>query len=996
VADESSSPPEDRHLRLPHVVASRRDSGFSLWVHFAALAALFIVVSAVAVVYVYFRSANNARSDAGRRSQAIANVVAGQLAGDVRTLRSTVTNLAANPQIGTVFSHPAGCTLTFSSGASGGHLDLLRPNGVMVCSSHSLPGGSFAGNAGAEWVRKTLAGPVFEAPVRDALTGRQVARFATPVSSRAGIVAASLALTPLARQLQRLYAPGEPDTLLVTSSDGSRVLSRSIASSRWIGSSLEGTPFARGDSGTLRDLDGTKRIYATSSVAGLGWHVFVGADEAAVLADARALARRQLEIIVAGLVLMLAGLALVYRRVGRPVARLADAVRATSLDEAAADPVVVRGPSEVRTLGSDVNELVAAVRRALAARERAEAHARDLAAIVESSRLAIIGKAFDGTITSWNEAAEHLYGYAEADAVGKPVEMLVPDDRRGESSRLLERVRTGEIVDEYETVRVRSDGAPVDVSLTISTIKSEQGAMVGSSVIARDIGERLRAAEALQRSEESYRELFERHPAPMWLFDPETLQFLEVNKAAVRMYGYSRDEFLAMTIDEIRPAEDQQALRDSLGPLPSIVPEIWRHRRKDGTLIDVAIMASSLEFGGRIVRLILAQDVTETRRLEEQLRQSQKMEAVGRLTGGIAHDFNNLLLVIRGYSAVLLKRLTDDGLRESAEQIDAAAQRAGEFTRQLLAFSRQQVLQPEVTTLNAVVEETIRMLDRALGADIDVQADLDPNAPAVLADRSQLTQAVLNLAINARDAMPEGGRLTIKTGGVEFDEAYVATHEGVTSGLFALLQVTDSGIGMDEETRRRAFDPFFTTKDDGTGLGLASVYGLVNQSGGHIWLYSEPGMGTTFKIYLPATRAPLVTESPAVDVTALEGRETILLVEDTSMVRELVIATLEAYGYNVLAAGNGQEALELAEQHGGEIELLLTDVVMPGMNGRELAEKLVERTPGLRVLFTSGYPSDTIVRHGIADATAAFIEKPYLPDELAVKVREVLDGRVRT
>jgi PAS domain S-box-containing protein len=972
------------------VAAHRQSRQFSLRVYFSVLAALLAAVSAAAVGYVSVQSGDDARTDAARRSRAIAAVAAEQLAGDLRTLRSTVTNLAANPQLGTAFTKPAGCTLTFASGASGGHLDLVRPDGVVVCSSHALPAGSFAGGAGEPWVGRALDAPLFQAPARDALTGAQVARFAAPAGGRAGVVAASVALTPLARGLVGEYGRGEPIAALVTSRDGRTVLSRSLEPSRWVGSSLEGTAFEAGGSGTFRDLDGTTRIYEMSRVSGPGWRVFVGADESAVLADARTLARRQLEIIVAGLALALAGLWLVYRRVGRPVAELAAAVRATTL-EAAPDPVVVRGPAEVQSLGRDVTDLVAMVRKELTAREEAEGHARDLAAIVASSHLPIFGKSLDGTITSWNDAATHLYGYTESEAMGCPVEMLVPEDRRGEAASLRARVHAGDLVDGYETVRVRKDGASVDVSLTISPIHDETGAIVGTSTISRDIGERLRAEEALRRSEESYRELFERHPVPMWLFDPDSLRFLEVNEAALRTYGYSREEFLAMTIDEIRPVEDREALRQSLGPLPSVGPEVWRHRRKDGTMFDVAITASVLDFDGRPARLILAQDVTESRRLEDQLRQAQKMEAVGRLTGGIAHDFNNLLLVIRGYSSILLAQLTEQSLRDSAQQIDDAAKRAGEFTRQLLAFSRQQVLQPEVTSLNSVVEETLRLLERTLGADIEVQTDLDPEAPAVLADRSQLTQAMLNLAINARDAMPEGGRLTIKTGGIELDEAYVATHEGVTSGLFALLQITDSGVGMDEETQRRAFDPFYTTKEDGTGLGLASVYGLVNQSGGHIWLYSEPGLGTTFKIYLPVASATVTADAPDADVTSLEGDETILLVEDTAMVRELVTATLERYGYSVLAAANGQEALDLVERTGADISLLLTDVVMPGMNGRELAETLLETRPQLGVLFTSGYPSDTVVRRGIADASAAFIEKPYLPDELAAKVREVLD-----
>ena len=632
-----------------------------------------------------------------------------------------------------------------------------------------------------------------------------------------------------------------------------------------------------------------------------------------------------------------------------------------------------------------------------------EAYLRQVAAIVESSDDAIIGNTLDGTITSWNPAAQRIYGYSASEAIGESIEMLVPEALRSDVSGILAQVRAGNRVEQYETGRARKDGKVIDVWLTISGVKDASGEIVGASTTARDINERLRGVEALHQSEDSYRALFEHHPSPMWLYDIDTLRFVAVNDAAIALYGYSRVEFLLMTINDLRARDGDQAHRAALEAPRGNSTAGWdaadmrRHRRKDGTIIFVLVSSETLEFEGHKAGLVLAQDMTEQRKLEEQLRQAHKMEAIGNLAGGIAHDFNNLLLVIRGYSAMLLKHLTDERDRNSAQQIDNAAQRASDFTHQLLAFSRQQVLRPEVSDLNAVVSETLTMLTRSIGAAVRVDSKLDPNLRSVLVDRGQIAQAVLNLALNARDAMGErGGTLNIGTANVELDQAYTDDHEGLAPGPYALLQITDSGMGMNKETQTRAFDPFFTTKDDGTGLGLASVYGLVNQSGGHIWLYSEPGMGTTFKIYLPATRAPLVTESPAVDVTALEGRETILLVEDTSMVRELVIATLEAYGYNVLAAGNGQEALELAEQHGGEIELLLTDVVMPGMNGRELAEKLVERTPGLRVLFTSGYPSDTIVRHGIADATAAFIEKPYLPDELAVKVREVLDGRVRT
>ena len=380
----------------------------------------------------------------------------------------------------------------------------------------------------------------------------------------------------------------------------------------------------------------------------------------------------------------------------------------------------------------------------------------------------------------------------------------------------------------------------------------------------------------------------------------------------------------------------------------------------------------------------------ERLRVEEQLRQSQKMEAIGSLAAGIAHDFNNLLLVIRGYSAILLKNLDDEKLRGNVLQIDNAAQRAADFTRQLLAFSRQQVLHPELIDPNGVVQETIALVRRMLGEDIELECELEPQLDSILVDRSQLGQVILNLVVNARDAMEDGGRLSVRTANVELDGAYASDHLGVVPGRYVLLQVTDSGPGMDEETRSRAFDPFFTTKEVGTGLGLATVHGIVKQSGGHIWLYSEPGMGTTFKVYFPIAGKSAVPAAPPSEIGSLHGTETILLVEDAELVRDLVAQALESFGYSVLVAAGGPEAIALAEQHQGTIDLLLTDVVMPQMNGRELSERLLAEYPGLKVLFTSGYPADTIIRHGIEEARAAFIEKPYVPDELARKIREVL------
>ncbi len=383
-------------------------------------------------------------------------------------------------------------------------------------------------------------------------------------------------------------------------------------------------------------------------------------------------------------------------------------------------------------------------------------------------------------------------------------------------------------------------------------------------------------------------------------------------------------------------------------------------------------------------------------RLELQLRQAQKMEAIGQLTGGIAHDFNNLLTIINGYSEMLLQTLpAGDPQRDNAAQIREAGERAVALTRQLLAFSRRQMLEPRVLDLNAVVTNTERMLTRTIGEDVNLAAILTPGLGRVKADPGQIEQVIMNLAVNARDAMPHGGRLTIETANVELDENFVRTHAVVKPGRYVMLAVSDTGCGMDAETQKRIFEPFFTTKErgKGTGLGLATVYGIVKQSGGSIWVYSEVGQGTTFKVYLPRVEEQPDTVLPsAVRTASLKGTETILLVEDDAPLRKLTQAILKKGGYTVLSAGHSNEAFRVCAEHSGPIHLLLSDVVMPGMSGHELAGRMASAHPDMKVLYLSGYTDDTVVRHGVLDRSMAFLQKPFTALGLLSKVREVLDG----
>ena len=468
---------------------------------------------------------------------------------------------------------------------------------------------------------------------------------------------------------------------------------------------------------------------------------------------------------------------------------------------------------------------------------------------------------------------------------------------------------------------------------------------------------------------------------------------------ATEIFGYQPEEGLGRPVADFYRGgpEEARTVMERLKVEGRIRNYETAFRAKDGRWVEVNASFSLLRDPsvGIVGTVGVVKDITEHKRLEENLRQSQKMEAVGRLAGGIAHDFNNLMTIITGRAEMLLGRLRpDDPLHRDIELFRKTSARAAAVTRQLLAFSRKQVLQPKVLDLNAVVAGTDSMLRRLIGEDIDLVTVLEPALWHVRADPGQLEQVILNLAVNARDAMPNGGKLTIETGNVELDEGYASRHVAVKPGSFVLLAVSDTGMGMDEATRSRMFEPFFTTKEqgEGTGLGLATVYGIVKQSGGNIWCYSEPGQGTAFKIYLPRVDEAVESLEPAPPAAEPQrGTETVLLVEDEDELRSVAREILEMYGYAVLEAQRPDDALLIAERHSGPIHVLVTDVVMPKMNGRDLARRLAPLRPETRVLYISGYTDEAIVRHGVLDPGTAFLEKPFTPDELARKVREVLD-----
>jgi two-component system cell cycle sensor histidine kinase/response regulator CckA len=602
----------------------------------------------------------------------------------------------------------------------------------------------------------------------------------------------------------------------------------------------------------------------------------------------------------------------------------------------------------------------------------------------------------------WNEGVLTLFGYDPAAAASDSSWWsyhVDPEQRLKVIEGIQHAIEGGgpSWQDEYRFRR--SDGSYADVIDRGFIIRDESGRAIRMIGALRDMTKQKHSEEALRASEERYRLLFENNPQPMWVFDDESLAFLAVNKAACHHYGYTRDEFLGMTIRDIRPPEDIPALARQIASESSEYQQsgVWRHRKKDGTVIEVEIASHPLVFENRGAQLILALDVTERRKLEAQARQSQKMEAVGQLAGGVAHDFNNLLTAILGYAELLAPRLRADpsGLEEVAE-ITKAGERAASLTRQLLAFSRRQVLEPKVLDLNASVRSVEKMLRRLIGEHIDLVATLDSSLAPVRADAGQIEQVILNLVVNARDAMPDGGKITIETANVEHDDAYARQHVTGQPGKYVMIAVTDTGIGMDAATQSRIFEPFFTTKakDKGTGLGLSTVYGIVKQSGGYIWTYSEVARGTTFKVYLPRVEGVAeAIESPSPKIPAARATGTILLVEDDASLRKLALTILKGIGYTVLDAGTGADAIEITRKHTGTIDLVLTDVVMPEMSGPDLVSALRAARPGVPVLYMSGYTDDAIIRHNVLEPGVAFLQKPFTPASLARKLREVLDAR---
>ena len=614
----------------------------------------------------------------------------------------------------------------------------------------------------------------------------------------------------------------------------------------------------------------------------------------------------------------------------------------------------------------------------------------------------------EGRVTSWNKGAEHIYGYASEEIIGQHRSLFfAPEDVASGLPmwELREAVVKGQFSE--EAWRVRRDGTRFWANGTMTALRDEAGELRGFLKIVRDLTERKliedelrKVTNVLQLRDRAIRAVSQ----GILITDPHQPDnpIIYASPGVERLTGYSVNEVIGRNCrflqgkdtDPDAVAQVRSAIREGK---PCEV-ELLNYRKNGTPFWNQLLISPVHDEAGHLTHFVGIQtDVTARRHLEMQFRHSQKMEAFGQLAGGVAHDFNNLLTIISGYSEILLMSLpSNDSKRASVKAISEAGERAAGLTRQLLSFSRQTVLEPQVLDLNEVVKEAEKMLRRLIGEDILLTAVLDPRIWPVKVDPGQFGQVLMNLAVNARDAMPEGGKLTIETKNVELDVAYINTHMEVRAGRYVLLTVSDTGTGMTPEVKARIFEPFYTTKGvgKGTGLGLSVVHGIIKQSNGVVGVYSELGVGTTFKVYLPAVEAEIAAPADALDpMNVGRGNETVLLVEDEDGVREIAQLALQTQGYKVLSAANGKQAMRVVSKHTGGIDILVTDAVMPEMSGRQLAEALRPQLPQMKVLYLSGYTDDAVVRHGILQAEVAFLQKPYTPMVLLRKVRQVLDEK---
>ena len=1025
----------------------------------------------------------------------------------------------------------------------------------------AVPDAELTQVGGASYFRDTLrlgSAEIYVSPVRlSAVAGRKAAapilRMAAPVfageSGSFGIVVIDVDMSRPLDNVRRSVSPGEQ--AYVVDAKGSYLVhpdrAREFAGEKGEpGSWQTDLPELAAASGTAQRISritadgkgqpkGMALALTPALLAGSEWIGVVEAVPSAVfMAPAAAIRTSSIGVGLVAVIVAALLAVLIARSLTRPITQLTTAVEAVGQTGTAV--IRVDAPGETGVLArafvrvmEEASAKTAALEREVvehlrteAARDRYAERERLFSAAVESSNDAIVTKSLEGVITGWNPAAQRLFGYTAEEAVGQHISLIVPTERRAEVDDILRRIRWGEGINHNETVRVRKDGTRVDVSLSLSPIKSASGAIIGVSKTARDITERNRTQRALRQQNEERRRIFEtsqdlimivdsrgslvqvspsseailgyrpsemigRSPAhfmhpdhientreqlralrrgerpkiadsrfihragrEVWLSwlgawsEPvkryffvgrdmtethkaqETLReserlargiltsaldaFVQIdqhgiirewNPQAEAIFGWPRGDALGQNVFDLlsRQPGRQGPLRTALADFLHSGLEQLRlprreivARRRDGKEITAELSAAALKTRDGIVFNGFIRDLTDKIAAEERIRQAEKMEAMGQLTGGIAHDFNNILTVITGTIEILADAVDGEPqLAAITRMIDEAASRGADLTQQLLAFARKQPLEPRETDVNVLIIETAKLLQRTLGEHVETASVFESESCLAIVDPNQLATAILNLALNARDAMPEGGKLVIETGHVELDESYAELQDDLAAGRYAMIAVSDTGTGIPASIIDKVFNPFFTSKGPGkgTGLGLSMVYGFVKQSAGHIKIYSEEGHGTTVRMYLPAASGILAPSevAPAIEFTG--GHETILVVEDDKLVRNYVLTQLHSLGYVTLEAANATDALAIARSE-QPFDLLFTDVIMPGMNGKQLADEVAKIRPGARVLFTSGYTEDAIIHHGRLDEGVLLLAKPYRKSDLAAMIRKAL------